>query len=110
MEAADGTRGKLYKQSFSTNMTVTNPPVITSYTGPDYTCATFKPDLRRFGMDGLDEDIVALLSKRVVDMAGVLGKGVRVSLNGTAVPVSNFAEYVGLYVTKDDVSHVSTRP
>jgi hypothetical protein len=30
----------------------------------------------------LDDDVVALLSKRVYDMAGVLGKTVKVSLNG----------------------------
>ena len=103
VEAADGGRGKLYKQRFSTNMTVGGTPSITAYTGPDYTCATFKPDLARFGMAGLDADIVALLSKRVVDMAGVLGKTVKVTLNGAAVPVASFVDYVGLYVTKEDV-------
>ena len=70
VEAADGTRGKLFKQTFTSNMTVTQPPVITAYSGPDYTCVTFKPDLPRFGMSSLDTDTVALLSKRVYDMAG----------------------------------------
>lgn len=36
----------------------------------DYTCVTFKPDLKKFKMDKLDEDIVALFTKRVYDMAG----------------------------------------
>ena len=39
---------------------------------------TFKPDLARFGMTHLEEDSVALLRKRVYDMAGVLGKHVKV--------------------------------
>lgn len=39
---------------------------------------TFKPDLSRFGMTHLEEGSVALLRKRVYDMAGVLGKHVKV--------------------------------
>lgn len=35
---------------------------------------TFKPDLARFGMAELEEDTVALMRKRVYDMAGVLNK------------------------------------
>jgi DNA topoisomerase-2 len=31
---------------------------------------TFKPDLARFGMEKLDTDIVALMTKRVYDVAG----------------------------------------
>ena len=51
-------------------MSATGEPTITPYTGPDYTLVTFKPDLPRFGMAALDGDTVALLSKRVYDMAG----------------------------------------
>lgn len=40
----------------------------------------------------LDADIVSLMSKRVYDMAGVLGKGVKTLLNGEALPVSTFPE------------------
>lgn len=36
----------------------------------DFTKITFKPDLARFGMHTLEPDLVALLSKRVYDMAG----------------------------------------
>ena len=32
------------------------------------------------------------MSKRVYDMAGVLGKGVKTLLNGEALPVSTFPE------------------
>lgn len=101
VEAADGTTGKRFVQTFSGNMTAKTEPAITAYSGPDYTCITFKPDLARFGMASLDEDIVDLLSKRVYDMAGVLGKSVAVTLNGVRVPIGSFAEYVALYVTED---------
>jgi hypothetical protein len=37
------------------------------------------------GARRLDSDIVSLLGKRVYDMAGVLGKSVKVQLNGESV-------------------------
>ena len=43
---------------------------------------TFYPDFTKLNMeDGFDNDVMALLSKRVYDMAGVMPK-VKVSLNG----------------------------
>ena len=36
----------------------------------DFTKITFRPDLVRFGMDELDKDTVALLTRRVYDIAG----------------------------------------
>lgn len=38
--------------------------------GDDYTCITFKPDLSKFKMTMLDDDIVGLMIKRVYDLAG----------------------------------------
>jgi DNA topoisomerase II len=58
-------------------------PEITSYSGSDFTCITFKPDWERFKMDGLESDTEALLRKRVHDIAGCMsgygGKKVKVS-------------------------------
>lgn len=53
----------------------------------DYTKVSFKPDLPKFGMDCLNRDMVALLTKRVYDLAGCL-TGVKMYLNGKRVPVS----------------------
>jgi DNA topoisomerase-2 len=50
-------------QVFSENMTIKEKPAVRQTRSADYTCITFYPDLRRFGMTCLDEDIVALLSK-----------------------------------------------
>ena len=36
----------------------------------DFTKVTFEPDLKKFKMKSLDGDTVALLSKRVYDLAG----------------------------------------
>ena len=96
-------------QTFTANMTAPGAPAITDYAGADYTCVTFSPDLPRFKMDCLDADTVSLLSKRVYDMAGVLGKGVAVSLNGARLPVASFADYVGLYASLDGAPRVWER-
>lgn len=49
-------------------------------------------------MEYLEEDVVALMKKRVVDVAGTLGKTVKVELNGARVPVKTFVEYINLYL------------
>lgn len=46
-----GKRGRRYKQTFRANMTQKEEPTIVPYSGSDFTCVTFKPELKRFGMD-----------------------------------------------------------
>ena len=48
-------------------------------------------------MDGLDEDIIALLKKRVYDMAGTV-KNIKVFLNDERIKVKNFKQYVEMYI------------
>jgi len=42
---------------------------------------TFTPDLEKFGMTELTNDVIALLSKRVHDISGTV-KHIKVFLNG----------------------------
>lgn len=65
--------------------------------GDNWTKVSFKPDLAKFNMTHLEDDVIALMKKRVVDLAGCLGKTVKVELNGRRVPVRSFEEYVDLY-------------
>lgn len=84
---------------FSNNMGKKSDPNITKCKeGENWTKVSFKPDLSKFKMTHLEDDVVALMKKRVVDLAGCLGKTVKVELNGKRVPVKTFAEYVGLYL------------
>lgn len=66
--------------------------------GENWTKVTFKPDLAKFNMTMLEDDVVVLMKRRVVDLAGTLGKTVKVELNGKRVPVKSFADYVNLYL------------
>jgi DNA topoisomerase-2 len=75
--------------------------VYSKYTGKDYTCITFKPDLQRFKMDCLDDDTVSLLCKRILDIAGCCnsysGARLQVQLNGKKLPIKSFQQYIALY-------------
>ncbi|PSS09980.1 DNA topoisomerase [Actinidia chinensis var. chinensis] len=99
IETADGRRQKKYKQIFSNNMGKKSEPIITKCKeGENWTKVSFKPDLAKFNMTHLEDDVVALMKKRVIDIAGCLGKTVKVELNGQRAPVKSFLDYVSLYL------------
>ena len=104
VETANKDKGKKYKQKFYNNMLKFDSPEIKDYSGDDFTCITFEPDLSRFGMEKMDEDIISLFKKRVYDMAGITPKGVSVYLNGEKLQVENFEKYINMYIqaTKEE--------
>ena len=70
-----------YHQRFTDNMaTKSSPKIAACKASENWTCVSFRPDLAKFGMAELEDDTVALMRKRVYDLAGVLGKGVKASL------------------------------
>ncbi|XP_073355939.1 DNA topoisomerase 2-like [Aegilops tauschii subsp. strangulata] len=91
------------RKVFSENMgKKSEPEVKMCKQSENWTIVTFKPDLAKFDLTELDHDIVALMRRRVGDMAGILGKSVNVELNGQKVAAKSFSEYVQLYI--DSVS------
>uniref|UniRef100_H3ALH9 DNA topoisomerase 2 n=1 Tax=Latimeria chalumnae TaxID=7897 RepID=H3ALH9_LATCH len=92
---------KMFKQTWTNNMSKAGEMKLKPFDGEDYTCITFQPDLVKFKMESLDKDIVALMSRRAYDIAGS-SNGVKVFLNGKRLPVKGFRDYVNLYV-KDKV-------
>jgi len=99
VETLDHYTGKKFYQKFSNNMDDEDEPVIEDHKGNPYTLIRFKPDLSRFGLKKLNgDDTVALMKKRVVDIAAVTGADVTVTLNNTVVPIKTFERYVDLYV------------
>lgn len=98
VEANDGERGLNFKQVYSTNMTVRdNPRVTKAKSVKSFTRVTFFPDLARFKMTALDSDTLALLKRRVYDMAGISDRSLKVVLNGSPVPVASFKDYVAMF-------------
>lgn len=101
IETADNERGKRYKQVFRNNMNSKEEPVIKSNPKKEsFTKITFSPDLERFGMTHLDNDIVSLLKKRVYDIAGI-SSSLKVYLNGTKIPMRTFKDYVAMYTSQE---------
>jgi DNA topoisomerase-2 len=101
VETLDTNAHKKYKQTWTENMYKAGKASITkSSVKRGYTQISFKPDLAKFGMEHLDKDIVALMSKRVYDIAGC-NSSVKVYLNGSLIPIRNFTAYCKLYLPKD---------
>uniref|UniRef100_A0A8D0DLJ7 DNA topoisomerase 2 n=1 Tax=Salvator merianae TaxID=96440 RepID=A0A8D0DLJ7_SALMN len=88
---------KLFKQTWTNNMSKAGEMKLKFFDGEDFTCITFQPDLSKFKMTTLDKDIVALMSRRAYDIAGSV-KNIKVFLNGKKLSVQGFRSYVDLYV------------
>lgn len=98
LETADPSSGQKYIQKWEKNMSICNSPKIVSYKkGPSYTKISFKPDLQRFHMDILDDDIMGVMRRRVYDINGSV-RNISVYLNGKLLKIKNFKSYVELYL------------
>jgi len=96
IELQDSVNGKRYKQTWTDNMGNMEKAKITSNKSSDFVKVSFLPDYKRFGMEnGIDDDLEALLYRRVYDMAGTVN-GVKVYLNGEQLKI-NFKSYCELY-------------
>lgn len=96
VETQDGKHAKRYKQTWTENMENKGKAKITTNKAADFTRVTFSPDFKRFGMSGMDDDLQALIYRRIYDLAGTV-KGVNVFLNGNKIKVPNFQKYIEMY-------------
>jgi len=97
IETVDFTRHKKYIQTYRDNLNVIEEPIITDFKGMPYTKITFSPDLGRFGLEALTDDMVAMFKKRVYDATGWC-TGVNVFLNDFRIPIRDFNQYTNLYL------------
>ena len=98
---------KKFYQEFTNNMQDKTEPVITSAKIKPYTKITWYPDFKRFNMTGLNDDIKALMCKRVYDIAGVTDKDTKIYLNDSLIQVKTFEKYVDMYIgDKSETSRV----
>lgn len=117
VECVDTESGLHFQQVWNDNMGTCHKPKVRKLKASeqkkgDFVKISFIPDLEKFGMTELDDDLVGLLQRRAVDIAGSLGgirpaggKKLSVYLNGTKIPIKTFKEYLTLYphlnTTKD---------
>jgi len=104
VETLDSKNKKLYKQHTSNNMYKIDKPVITDTNKKDksYTQISFHPDFKRFGIDGLSDDIVSLMKKRAYDIAATTSDNVKVYLDDELLEVKNIEDYMKLFYDPDD--------
>ncbi|KAK1965691.1 topoisomerase IV [Colletotrichum sublineola] len=95
LECQDSNSGKRYKQVWTDNMSNCGKAKISSSKTSDFVRVTFKPDFKRFSMTGIDDDLEALIYRRVYDMAGTV-RGIKVHLNGTHIKLA-FKGYCEMY-------------
>jgi len=98
IETVDHTRGLKYYQEFKNNLDEICKPAITKCKGKPYTKITFMPDYKRLGIDGLSQDFIMLLHKRIYDVAAVTDKNLKVKYNSSNIPVKNFQQYIDMYI------------
>lgn len=98
VEIVDAKRMLSYKQTFSDNMYKKTEPIIEKLKGKQksYTKITFKPDYKRFGVEGLTVDMYNLFQKRLYDISAIT-PNVKVYLNDKEIAVKNFENYINMF-------------
>ena len=71
-------------------MSVNNKPEITEHDKTPYTKITFIPDLKRFKLDKLTDDIKNLFEKRVYDMCAWTDSDISTSFNNKKLKIKDF--------------------
>lgn len=101
VETASKEYKKKFKQVWMDNMGKASEPKLSEFAKEEYTRITFWPDLKKFKMEKLEDDIVALMQRRAFDVAAST-RGVAVYLNGQKLGVKNFKDYIDMYISKKD--------
>ena len=108
VEVVDPANGKHYTQTWRNNMYSCDDPIIkksTAKTG--MVKITFQPDMSKFiGADPLlDDGMSQLIYTRVIEMAALVGKDVKTTVNGELIKSNTFEKFVNLFVR--DGAHVA---
>lgn len=103
VETVDAKSKKKYIQEWKNNMSERGEPIITDMKKGEepYTKITCYPDYARFGMTHLDDDHMALLTKRAYDISGCIGEKVKVYLNDELIKENKFTDYIKLHYKEE---------
>lgn len=99
LTTVDSTRGLIYTQEWTNNMSCVNPPTIKKKSGKSFTHIEFWPDLSRFGYeDTFNEDMLSIFRRRVYDISVTGGSGTKTYLDGKLIKVNTLDKYMKLIV------------
>jgi DNA topoisomerase-2 len=97
----DSTRQLKYTQIFENNMTKINEPQIKSSKSKSMVSVQWTPDYEKFGFTEIPSDLLAVIKRRVFDLAMTVGKEVRVTWCDTPIKFRDFTSYASWYLPKD---------
>jgi DNA topoisomerase-2 len=93
IETVDSNTKKKFIQEYTNNMSIVGKPKIANCSTKSYTKITFIPDYTRFSMNGLEDDTVSLINKRVYDCIACTRSDVAVYLNGEKLKGKGLVDY-----------------
>ncbi len=103
-DIGDAERGKKFIQEWNNHMLETSGPKVTKYSKKtSYVDVTFYPEVKRFGLNELDDDHKMLFMRRAIDIAGVSTEKIKVSFNDEKINVANFKQYIQYYYPKEEI-------
>ena len=94
-----------FHQVFSDNMRSRTKADV-SKSNKNHTQITYTPDYEKFGLKGLDKSHLAMIHKRVIDIAGCNPK-IKVYFNDDLINFKSFEDYIKLY--KSDYYYESSK-
>lgn len=103
VETIDSDEKKKFVQEFSNNMTERTKAKITSNSSKSYTKITFLPDYSRFDMEGLEDDTILLIRKRVLDCIACTNGNVQIYLNGDKLKGKGLIDYTKYFFEGEKV-------
>jgi DNA topoisomerase II len=94
---------KQYSQTWANNMFKVEKPTIKKYTGSKGSVkVSFTPDSSRFqgafNNQGIISDMIAVFHTRVIELAALVGKDVKVTWNGSVITNNNFEKFIKLFL------------
>jgi DNA topoisomerase-2 len=98
----DSSRELKYVQVFEENMTKIGKPSITKCKTKPYVEIKWTPDFKKFGWTStIPEGILAVVQRRVYDLAMTVGKDVRVTWCNTPIKFRDLTSYASWYLPKN---------
>lgn len=97
LETVDADNKKCFEMEWSHSMSEKTNPIIKTFKNKPFTRITFRPDLKRFNINGLTDDMISLMKKRVIDIGFNANKPIKVFYNEENVTIKKPEEYISLY-------------
>ncbi len=102
VETVDSVLKKKTRFAWKDNMSECYMRKISAYASkPPFTKVSFTPDLARFGIDSLTDDIVSLMKKRLIDISFASKATVITWFNGKRISIKNPIDYMNLYASRE---------